>query len=302
MQAGGQSSVHVDLPELNARLHGASSAASSAIAPCWSTELWARMWSADGGPTIHGDPVLQCFARSVPSLSGRPMEFVVAACRSAYILHAAELDARASAVSAPTRRTLRLLQDSNASVESAFSECADSTLGRRHDEPPEATTLTWSDSDADDECTESSNPGRDAACYVLVYDIGNTGALLKRHLTDPRFRVTESPPGGRPAILWARSTRYAPSHAVQWRHSFHGEEWVTEKDWLARLVQLAAGRVSWSPESFTICDRSTETGSMRNQVSPVFHCVVFLHATARQRWCLSARVDQQQPPCLIHEV
>lgn len=244
------------------------------------------MWSANAGHTIHDDlPVLQCFANSVPSLSGRPTEFVVDACRSAYALHAAELDARASVASASTRRAWCLLQDNYDGVESASTECADSALGSRHDEPPEATTLTWSDSDADDDertgDAQSSSAGRGAACCMLVYDTGNAGALLKRYLSHPRFRVTESCPGGqRPAILWAMSTRYTSSHAVQWRHSFHGEEWLTEKDWLARLVQLAAGRVSWSPESFTICHPSTETGSMRNQVRPgliaLFSCMAWV--------------------------
>ena len=237
----------------------------------------ARMYSLAGEPEISDKAVLRCFARSVPSLSGRPAEFIAAACRSAYAQHQAELDSRSNATSAAVHHSWCVVQDRCTNVEVATN--ARRWSAHRPDELQETTTLTWTDSDTDDD--DDDDDGIDRAerlrcsngpdCLV-VYDTGNAGALLQRHLTHPSFRVTESFPGSLPAVLWARNTRYTTSTATQWRHSFRGEEWLTEKDWLARLVQLAAGRASWSQESFTICDQSAETGSMRSQVRTVYSC------------------------------
>lgn len=236
-----------------------------------------------GQEVDHDDAAPHCYARSMPSLRGRPAEFVRAACHSAHALHAAELDACASVTTAAVHSWCPLSgTGSSVQVEAASmnDECARSTVetckeGQATHEPEETIVaiLTWSESDTDDECTTSSlqvsDAGSNTVHCLLVYDSSSPGALLKQHLTHPNFRVTPCFPGAQPAVLWARSTRYAPSSAMQWRHSFHGEEWLTEKDWLTRLVQLTAGRASWFQESFTVCDRSAETGSMRNQVRPL---------------------------------
>eukprot|EP01043_Picozoa_sp_COSAG02_P042563 COSAG02_NODE_3627_length_6451_cov_5.110202_1_plen_277_part_00 len=252
-----------------------------------------RMHSVAREPEICDSVVLRCFARSVPSLSGRPVEFIAAACRSAYAQHEAELDSRSFATSATARHSWFVVQDRCTDVEVA----ADTRRWSAHrpDELPETMTLTWTDSDADDDADDAdaddvTDRAARSSCSngpdcLIVYDTGSTGALLQRHLTHPSFRVAESFPGSLPAVLWARTTRYTASNATQWRHSFRGEEWLTEKDWLARLVQLTAGRASWSQESFTICDQSAETGSMRSQVRPVHSCNSQLTTTSTSSLC-----------------
>lgn len=101
---------------------------------------------------------------------------------------------------------------------------------------------------------------------------------LGQHLSDGSidgFRVTDRLPQGAGGILWCSRERAPVTlSARHWPSDFHGEQWMCEKDLLARLIQLGRGQEPWYPESFVLCHPSAETGSLRSQHMAFIGCFV----------------------------
>lgn len=205
---------------------------------------------------------------AVPSFRGRTLDFALSACRSAHALHEEALDAAATAA----QRDQVPNNVSTAVTMDAAGECSCLALSDDDESEEEDSVqlkLSWTDSDDDGDTPSSQSAGalidgQQQRVSRAVYEPGESGVLLARRLTHPDFRVTGCFPAASGSVLWARLTRYQTS-ATHWTHSFRGEEWLTEKDWLARMVQLT-GRVSWLPESYAVCEPAAESGSMVSQV------------------------------------
>lgn len=215
------------------------------------------------------DDALQELARAVVYLRGKPVKFILDACRNAYEQHEADLDAAASAACGIMWHQVsagRTSTGASNTSEAAASLPLHSTPGLMagSEQSVEECVLSWTDSDEEHDSCSPMSGNLGPGCRA-VYDASTSSASLARHLTHPDFCVVKSCPLGVGSVLWDKSTRHQAS-AKHWTHAFPGEEWLTEKDWLAHFVQLTVGRRSWAPESFAICEPAAESGSMRCQV------------------------------------
>lgn len=123
--------------------------------------------------------------------------------------------------------------------------------------------------DSSVDCTCSSCTGTTAT--MMVYeDAPAVSGPIAQHLTRKHFHAVAAlprQPSTNCTIVWCKRSRVMVDPLPPtWRLSeFRGEEWLTHKDLLARLIQMTAGCVPWYSQAFVICSAPAETGSLRSQ-------------------------------------
>ena len=109
-----------------------------------------------------------------------------------------------------------------------------------------------------------------ASATTVYEDVPTVSGPIAAHLTTSRFHAVAVLPRSTSTagtVVWCNRNRVIADRlpSAWFPSDFRGEQWLTHKDLLARLIQLTVGHVSWYPQSFVICSAPAETGSLRSQ-------------------------------------